>query len=164
MNATDEPRIRIGRRREATLPIAALGWAEDLVHYAVALLLVAIAGVVLYRTVSDSLTGEHSFPVRITGVVNGVLFVIIIMEILRTVVAHFEREGFQLKPFLIIGIISAVRHILTVGAQTSLGADNRTDTAFNHSQIELGVNAAVVLLLVIGLVLVRRSDADGKEE
>lgn len=164
MSAPGEVRARIGRRREATLPIEALGWAEDLVHYAVALLLVAIAGVVLYRTISDSLTAEHSFPVRITGVVNGVLFVIIIMEILRTVVAHFEREGFQLKPFLIIGIISAVRHILTVGAQASLGAGERGDTAFNHSQIELGVNAGVVLLLVVGLVLVRRTDSQSGNE
>ena len=36
-----------------------------------------------------------------------ILFVIIVMEILRTVVAHFDDAGLQLKPFLIIGIISA---------------------------------------------------------
>ncbi len=89
--------------------------------------------------------------------VNGVLFVVILMEILRTVMAHFERTGFQLKPFLIIGVISAVRHILTVGAQQSIGGE-RTFEAFRNAQIELGVNGGVVILLVIGLILVRRSD------
>jgi hypothetical protein len=32
---------------------------------------------------------------------------------------------------------------------------------FNHTQIELGVNAAVALGLVVALVLVRHSDAPG---
>ena len=97
-----------------------------------------------------------------TVAVNGVLFVIIVMEILRTVIAHFEEGGFQLKPFLIIGIISAVRHILTLGAQVSLGGKKSPDE-FRHTQIELGVNAAVVLALVIGLILVRRTETVAEE-
>lgn len=100
---------------------------------------------------------QNTFPERITAVINSVLFVIIVMEILRTVVAHFDDAGLQLKPFLIIGIISAVRHILTVGAQVSLGGGgNAAD--FRRTQTELGVNAAVVLALVLGLVLVWRSE------
>ena len=79
------------------------------------------------------------------------------MEILQTVMAHFGNEGFQLKPFLIIGIISAVRHILTVGAQQSLGLEG-TNEAFRRAQIELGVNAAVTVALVAALVLIRHSD------
>jgi len=71
------------------------------------------------------------------------------------VIAHLEGGGFQLKPFLAIGIISAVRHILLVGAKSLSGAH---DTLFNHTQIELGVNASVALALVIALVLVRRSE------
>jgi len=79
------------------------------------------------------------------------------MEILRTVVAHFDDAGLQLKPFLIIGIISAVRHILTVGAQVSLGGGHDPEN-FRQTQIELGVNATVVIALVLGLVLVWRSE------
>jgi uncharacterized membrane protein (DUF373 family) len=90
-------------------------------------------------------------------VINSVLFVIIVMEILRTVVAHFDDAGLQLKPFLIIGIISAVRHILTVGAQVSLGGEGNA-AHFRRTQVELGVNAAVVLALVLGLVMVWRSE------
>jgi hypothetical protein len=77
--------------------------------------------------------------------------------------AHFDYGGFQLKPFLIIGIISAVRHILTVGAQESLvGAES--SVAFRRAQTSLGVNAAVVLSLVLGLILVRKTDGQDNQE
>ena len=90
------------------------------------------------------------------------LFVIIVMEMLRTVMAHFDDAGLQLKPFLIIGTISAVRHILTVGARLSL-AGEVTGTAFRQSQIELGVEGAVVLGLGFALYLVRLRSSNATE-
>lgn len=146
-----------GRRRHAR-GLGLVRISEDVLHYLVALLLLVIAVVVFVHTAADFARSQRTFSERVTAAVNGVLFVIIVMEILRTVIAHFEEAGFQLKPFLIIGIISAVRHILTVGAQVSLGAENQGAQAYRRAQIDLGVNAAVVLALVIGLVLVRRSD------
>jgi uncharacterized membrane protein (DUF373 family) len=142
-------------RKDAPLGLITL--AEDAMHYAVAFFLLAAAVAVLWRAITDFVDAGHPFPERVTDAVNGVLFVIIIMEILRTVMAHFDDAGLQLKPFLTIGIISAVRHILTLGAKASLGAESSPE-AFRHTQVELGVNAAVVAALVIGLVLVRRTD------
>ncbi len=150
-------RARLGLRAEGRRIIGLVQVAEDLVHYAVALVLVAVAGVVLVKSAMDLVAAEGEFAGLVTDVINSILFVIIVMEILRTVVAHFDDAGLQLKPFLIIGIISAVRHILTVGAQASLGASENPED-FSHAQIELGVNAAVVIALVLGLVLVWRSE------
>jgi len=177
-------RAGTGLRHEGRWVIGMVEVAEDIVHYAVALLLVGVAAVVLVGSVTDFFdtgsaaprpavgaeptttvaghpaaqsTGGRSFAERVTAVINSVLFVIIVMEILRTVVAHFDDAGLQLKPFLIIGIISAVRHILTVGARESLGATEDA-SHFRQAQMELGVNAAVVLALVVGLVLVWRSE------
>jgi len=129
---------------------------EDAVHYVIAGLLLAIAVVVLYRTAADFLSRGHQFPVRITAAINGVLFVIIVLELLRTVLAHFETSELQLQPFLIIGVISSVRHILTIGARLTLQGEG-TAEGFRHSQIELGVEAGVVLALAVGLILIRRS-------
>ncbi len=177
-------RAGTGLRHEGQWVIGLVEVAEDIVHYAVAILLVGVAAVVLVSSVVDFLdrgnggaqhqpvgaeptttvaghpvesAGGRPFAERVTAVINSVLFVIIVMEILRTVVAHFDDAGLQLKPFLIIGIISAVRHILTVGARQSLGAEEGA-THFRQAQMELGVNAAVVLALVLGLVLVWRSE------
>ena len=100
---------------------------EDVVHYIIAGLLLAIAAVVLYRTAADFLSPGHQFPVRITAAINGVLFVIIVLELLRTVLAHFETSELQLQPFLIIGVISSVRHILTIGARLTLQGEGTAE-------------------------------------
>ncbi|MCU1454695.1 MAG: phosphate-starvation-inducible rane protein PsiE [Acidimicrobiales bacterium] len=127
---------------------------ENVIYVLVAGVLIGLAAVLLYRTVVDAVTSDQPFSSTITTAVNGVLFVVIVLEIYRTVVAHLEDGGFQLRPFLVIGIISAVRHILLIGAQ-SLASE--TTTSFARSQIELGVNAGVALGLVIALVLLHRS-------
>jgi uncharacterized membrane protein (DUF373 family) len=131
---------------------------EDLIHYAVALVLITAAAVVLYHTAVDFITSSQPFAVAATTAVNNVLFAIIVIEVMRTVVAHFERGGLQLQPFLIIGIISAVREILTVGARLSLQGSVRepSGTTVHNALLELGVNAAVVVGLALSLVLIRR--------
>jgi uncharacterized membrane protein (DUF373 family) len=82
-----------------------------------------------------------------------VLFIVIVLELPRTIVARLDGGGVQLQPFLVIGIISASRHILTVGAELSLSGQ---ELPLARTMIELGVNAAVVLALPVALVLVRR--------
>jgi uncharacterized membrane protein (DUF373 family) len=138
---------------------------EDLIHYVVALVLLAVAGIVLYHTAYDLATTNQRFDTAATTAVNGVLFAIIVIEVMRTVVAHFERGGLQLQPFLIIGIISAVREILTVGARLSLQGcpESRRNavcepaaSVVHKALLELGVNAAVVVGLALSLVLIRR--------
>src|SRR3954451_22420625 len=152
--------LHFGHRQHVETSIRLVHLIEDVVHYGVAAVLLGVAGVVLWHSGTELFNHEQEFAERVTAVVNGTLFVIIVLEILRTVVAHFEDADLQLKPFLIIGIISAVRHILTVGAQASLGAadDAHAASDFSHSQVERGVNAAVVMALVLGLVMVWRSE------
>jgi len=145
------------RRRRSQRTLLVIDQVEDLVHYVIAGLLVGIAAVVLYRTIADFVGRGHVYAVRITGAINGVLFVIIVLELLRTVLAHFETSELQLQPFIIIGVISAVRHILTIGARLTLQGEGSTEV-FRQAQIELGVEAAVVLGLTIALVLIRSSE------
>jgi uncharacterized membrane protein (DUF373 family) len=146
---------RLGFR---TAHLGVVGIAEDVIHYGVALVLMVVAAIVLYRTTYDLVGTSEPFAQAATTAVNGVLFAIIIMEVMRTVMAHFDRGGLQLQPFLIIGIISAVREILSVGAHLSLsssGHDGGASTT-HLALLELGVNAGVVVGLAAALVLVRR--------
>jgi len=148
-----------GRHDEIAMqlwPLRLVGYLEDGVHYLVVVLLFVVAGIVLYRTGVTLVHGDEPFPGNVTTVINGALFVIIVMEVLRTVVAHFEKTGFQLQPFLIIGIISATREILSVGARLSLQGE-QTAAATRTTLLELGVNSGVVLSLAAALVLVRRA-------
>jgi uncharacterized membrane protein (DUF373 family) len=84
--------------------------------------------------------------------VNDILFIVIILEILRTVISRFTDGVYQLDKFLIIGVIAAVRHILTVGASLTLTAE-KTDDAFQRALYELGLNALVVAALVFAIFL-----------
>jgi uncharacterized membrane protein (DUF373 family) len=150
MGATTTSRRSIER---AHRPLVVLDRIEDLVHYVVAVLLLAIAGIVLYRTVEHLFDSRDNFAAQVTNGINDLLLVIILMELLRTVIGHLETADSQLRPFLIIGIISAVRHILAVGAQLTLAGEG-TAVHFRRSQIELGVSAAVVLALAVSFFLI----------
>lgn len=141
------------------VPLRLLDAGEDLLHVLIGLILFGIAGVVLVHTLQDMFSIAPLFPKAVIVGINDVLFIVIILEILRTVTAHFTDGGFQIRPFLVIGVISAVRHILTVSASLTLEGDG-DERHFKHSLFELGVNAAVVLALVIGLVLLGGIEAD----
>src|SRR5437588_12125500 len=135
---------------------------EDLVHYVVVAALLVLAGMALYKTGTDLLGRDRDLANRVIDGLNGVLFVVIVLALMSTVVAHFEHAGFQLQPFLVIGIISGVRHILTLGARLSL-AGEVTGRPFRQSQIEPGVEAAVVLGLGLALYLVRLRSSNATE-
>ena len=72
----------------------------------------------------------------------------------RTVIARFTDGIFQLDNFLIIGVIAAVRHILTVGASLTMEKEKTTEY-FNRALTEMGVNTGIVLALVFALFLSR---------
>lgn len=128
---------------------------EAILFTVAAVALMVIAVVVFVRGVQDFVSAPHQeeFAVTITRGVNDVLFIVVVLELVRTIVARLEGGGFQLQPFLVIGIVSATREILNVGAELSLV---REQTSLVRTMTELGVNAAVVLALSTALVLVRR--------
>jgi uncharacterized membrane protein (DUF373 family) len=138
--------------------LTALNAANTILHCAVAIVLLAVATIVLWHAAYDVITSHQPFVNATTSAINGVLFTIIILEVVRTVLAHLESGAVQLQPFLVVGAISAVRSILGVGARLSLqGTEHPPTTAVVHAALlELAVNAAAVLALVIALVLVRR--------
>jgi len=75
------------------------------------------------------------------------------MEVFRTVKNPFEENRESLMPYLYIGIISAVRGILSVGVKILSVGEKPSE--FNSAMIELGVNAAVVLALGVTIRLLK---------
>jgi len=85
--------------------------------------------------------------------VSGLLLVLIIMEMLGTVIHYLQVHATSLRPFLFIGIISATRSILSIGARLSVEGPNLGATDFTYAMFELGVSAAVILALGITIKL-----------
>jgi uncharacterized membrane protein (DUF373 family) len=142
---------------------------DDWLHAVVALVLVGVSAAVLFHVLTRDLvelvhgfaTPKHFFEPVLTAV-NDTLVVIIVLEVLRTVIAHLRRESFALQRFIIIGIISTVRHLLIVGAHLSL-ADSVSATEFRQSIIELGLNGVLAFVLVGAYTLLRRVDPADEE-
>src|SRR5438874_9814767 len=88
----------------------------------------------------------------IIKLVSDLLLVLIIMEVLGTVIHYLKSHETSLRPFLFIGIISATRSILSIGARLSVGAGGN-EGGFTNAMIELGVSAAVILALGVTLKL-----------
>jgi uncharacterized membrane protein (DUF373 family) len=86
--------------------------------------------------------------------VSDLLLVLIIMEVLGTVTHYLQSHTTSLRPFLFIGIVSATRGILSIGAKLSVESVRPSNPQdFTNAMIELGVNGAVILALGITLKL-----------
>ena len=136
-------------------------WAEgmeDVFHVVLGVFLFGIAVAALISSVIRVFTTWPFFPDGMIQAINDILFIIIILEILRTVIARYTDGVFQLQNFLIIGIIAAVRHILTVGASMTLGAEKPREN-FDRAVIELGISSAIVVALVFAIFLSKATEA-----
>ena len=136
---------------------------EEVFHIVLGVCLLGIAIAALYFSVARVFETSPFFPTGMIQSINDILFIIIILEILRTVVARYTDGVFQLQNFLIIGVIAAVRHILTVGASMTL-ASGKSQNDFDRAVIELGVSAGIVVALVFAIFLSKASNnfpADG---
>lgn len=85
----------------------------------------------------------------VLGFVSDLLLVLIIMELLGTIRSYVEKGDTSVEPFLIIGIISATRGILSVGARLYITGDRLSADDFRNAMIELAVNALVIIALGI---------------
>lgn len=143
------------------VPKRLLDSIEDILHAVLGLILLVVAVAAVGVTVWRVITIRPFFPNGMLEAINDVLFIVIILEIIRTVVARFTDGFFQLSKFLVIGVIASVRHILSVGSSLTLNQGKSTED-FQRAILELGVNAGVVLALVFAIVLVRRSEKEAQ--
>jgi uncharacterized membrane protein (DUF373 family) len=146
------------RSQKSIIPSKWAEGMEDIFHVVLGLFLFGIALAALVFSVIRVFTTSPFFPDGMIQAINDILFIIIILEILRTVIARYTDGVFQLQNFLIIGIIAAVRHILTVGASMTLGAEKPRE-AFDRAVIELGISSAIVVALVFAIFLSKIVDA-----
>ena len=125
---------------------------DDLMHFAVALILAICGGLILVKTVPNLL---HPDITTLLHVLNDVLLVLIIMELMWPIIRFLKREPFTLNPFLYIGIISCIRRILLIEAEHSIVSQTigyKVEfTALWPVLAELATNVLIILILAISL-------------
>jgi uncharacterized membrane protein (DUF373 family) len=99
-----------------------------------------------------AVSATNQIEESVVNLLSNLLLTLIVLEIMGTVIHYLRMHTTTLKPFLIIGIISAIRGILAVGARLTINAPQ--GEAFLDAIIELGVSAGVIIALAIALRLV----------
>ncbi len=140
--------------KPSMIPTKAVDGIEDVFHVVLTALLFLVAlGAVIF-TIERLLTTAPFYPNGMLQAINDILFVVIILEIARTVIARFSTGFYQLSRFLVIGVIASVRHILSVGSSLTLSI-GKTPEAFERGIIELLVNSVIVIALVLAIFMIR---------
>ena len=149
-------------KNESLIPATFIDKLEDILHGFLGIILFIISVLAGLYTLQRLIETRPFFPLGMIQGINDILFVVIILEIMRTVIVRFTDGSFQLDNFLTIGVIAAVRHILTVGASLTMEKKKTTED-FNRALIEMGVNTGIVLALVFALFLARAANRQKAE-
>lgn len=86
---------------------------------------------------------------------NDLLLVIILLELFQTVLNYLKTHAVTLEPFLHVGIVAAIRKILTTGAQEAV-LQMSSDQQFNRYLWDVGLNGLLIVLLIIALVFYKK--------
>jgi uncharacterized membrane protein (DUF373 family) len=150
------------QRRDRSVIAALLGYGEFLIDAAVALALtvggIILLGVVLYDFVRH--LGRAPFIDLVLELLSGLLLVFIFTELISTIRVAIARRRVEVEPFLIVGIVAAVRRLIVISAE----AENLLGTPrFRDLLLEIGVLAGTVLVLGATVFLLRiiRGSDDG---
>ena len=133
--------------------------ADDIMHFAIAVVLVVCAGMILVNMVPNLF---HNGITGILHTLNDVLLTLIVMELMWPIIRFLQRKPFSLNPFLYIGIISCTRRILMIEAEHSVVAQVSGHSA-TWSELwpvlaELGANVTIILVLALALRLIGTTD------
>ncbi len=95
-------------------------------------------------------------------ILSSILFVVIILELLRTILTYLQTHNIQaiMQEFIVVGIISSVRKILLVGAESSLAGSKGME--FIHEAVGTLLSIGGILALILGLMMLQRTF--GKKE
>jgi uncharacterized membrane protein (DUF373 family) len=152
--AASDARQGSSDRSRIHLPLRVLESIETLLLYLVSVVLLAIGAGILIVSIAMLFRSHLAWAERFIAVIESLLLLLIVIEIFTTILTHLQGGRLLLEPFLIVGVIAVVRHILSVVVRLAL------PTAPPQSRgqlIELAVNAGVVLVLVAALALSRWS-------
>ena len=83
---------------------------------------------------------------------NDLLFVVILLELFRTIINFLKSHVITLEPFLYVGIIAATRRILTGGGQLAI-VETMSQEAFDRYLWDIGLNVIIVLTLILSVFL-----------
>ena len=141
------------------------GLAEDTLYVGLGLLLIAIAFTLLFTEIIYFLryVSARTLADNIVFLLDGILLIIIFVEVLYTVQVSFRQHVLRPEPFLVVGLIAVTRRILVLIAEMSKLA-KETQGGFYNAMIELGLLTILIIALVVCLRMLRQQERSNEKE
>ena len=132
--------------------------AEDVIYALTALILVGSALAVLLDAAYSFATGApDNLRKAIESTLDALLIVFILVELLGAVRETLSERKLVAEPFLLVGIIAAIKEIVVV-ASFSGKKDN-----IEGAMLEIGILGAVIIGLSVATWLLRRKEREPDE-
>jgi len=130
---------------------------EDIVYLGLGLLL---AGSSIVLLVGGLITfGQHliggSLASNIVPLLDRILLILLVVELLYTVQVSFREHTVVPQPFILVGLIAAIRRVLVLTAELAQ-VHEQSDVVFQRFVIELVVLTVLIIALVISLMLLTK--------
>jgi uncharacterized membrane protein (DUF373 family) len=135
--------------------------AEQIVYVLACLLLLAGAVALVIKAAYDLVKGidEGGVTDTASSMLDTLLLVFVLVELLSAVRATFTEHRLLAEPFLLVGVIATIKELVVTGNE----ARDKTGEAFDEAVIEIGVLAALLLVLAVALFLLRRKEREPEE-
>jgi uncharacterized membrane protein (DUF373 family) len=130
---------------------------EDIVYVGLGVILAGGALFLLFNVMLHFVDVVRSSDTRekIVQLLDQILLIMMIVEILSTVQVSFREHTLKPEPFLIVGLIAAIRRILILTAEFSSPSEFAQE-AFRNAMFELGLLTLLILAFGISLYLLKK--------
>ncbi len=137
----------------------------EILSYILLGLLLAIAVLVgMWSAAQLLVSSVHApgYPEALVIAIDRLLFVLMMVEILRTVRVSFRSGTLVSEPFLVVGLIASIRRVLIITLESSQANQPgrwtpESQAIVNSSMLELTVLGGLILVMVVSIYLLRRS-------
>jgi uncharacterized membrane protein (DUF373 family) len=131
-----------------------LGWVEDVIYWAIAVVLVAGSSALLVAQFNKLLhLRDTPTSTLALEILDGLLLIFIFVELLYAVRVSLRSHEIVLEPFLIVGILAAIKEIVVLSVEAATLLEKGPE--FSRAAVEIGVLGGVVLVLSLSALVMR---------
>ena len=132
---------------------------EDLVYIGLGILLACGAVILLGSAFVSFLESLRAGTLQgnIIDLLDRILLILLVVELLYTVQVSFREHAVIAEPFLLIGLIAAIRRVLVLTAEFGHAGANVGPTV-QYFIMELAVLTALIVSITVSLYFLRRRD------
>jgi uncharacterized membrane protein (DUF373 family) len=159
---TKQPKVDSDRGERQQFADRALRLLEDVVYWAIAVVLV-VGSVALLLAQFNTMLRLRNTPAStvMLEILDGLLLIFIFVELLYAVRSSLRSREIVAEPFLIVGILAGIKEIVVLSVEAATLLER--GPAFSRAVVQIGVLGGVVLVLALAAFVLRERRRDTRD-